>query len=181
MPITRKLVAPTDNQENQWLKVDSSKRFIVNNHNDWQFLFGPDSAPSTSTLVLKIAAEFDKVDFNSIRFTAYLYNPVTGSISSAASVTFNVYLVTTPDWTDQLVTSFSGDASYTNYYFKDVVATSLTPIDFFGGDTIMIEAVATRLSETYRDRIYINHLGIYDNVTRLRQDVDFIDITKQDE
>ena len=54
-------------------------------------------------------------------------------------------------------------------------------IDFQGGDSIMIEATINRLSSVYRDRIYVNHLGIYDNVTRLRGDVEFLEVTKKDE
>ena len=56
MPITRKLVAQDANEENQWLKVDNAQRFIVNDNNDWQFLFGPNSTPTNSTQVLKLAA-----------------------------------------------------------------------------------------------------------------------------
>jgi hypothetical protein len=180
MPITRKLISQ-NNEDNQWLKVDSNKRFIVNDQDYWQFLFGPNSAFTTSAQVLKVAAEFNKETFDTIRFIAYLYAPNSGTISNTATVTFNVYLVTTPQWTEQLVATFSGTQIYNSYFFADVSNSSLTPIDFFGGDTIMVEAVATRLTETYRERIYVNHLGIYDNADRLRKDIDFLDITKVDE
>jgi hypothetical protein len=45
----------------------------------------------------------------------------------------------------------------------------------------MIQATIVRLGITYRDRIYVNHLGIFDNVTRLRGDVEFLEVTKKDE
>lgn len=181
MPITRKMLAQDDNEDNQWLKVDHDSRYIENDIEDWQFLFGPKSSMSVSNQVLKIAAEFDKNDLNGIRVTGYLYNPATGAISSAASITFNVYLVTTPTWTEVLAGTFTGVQTYNSYFFKDLASADLPSIDFFGGDTIMIEAVAARLNDTYRDRIYINHLGIYDNVFRVRQDVEFLDVTKADE
>lgn len=180
MPITRKLIAQDTNEENQWLKVDSAQRYIVNDSNDWQFLFGPNSEPTTSNQVIKISAEFNKETFDTIRFAGYLYNPVSGSVDNAASVTFNVYLVTTPDWTETFISSVSGTQSYNNYYYASVNTSSLAPIDFYGGDTIMIEAVAVRLGRTYRDRIYVNHLGIFDNAFRLKQSIDFLDISKQD-
>lgn len=180
MPITRKLVAQDSNEENQWLKVDSIKRYIVNDSNDWQFLFGPNSAPTNSSQVIKIAAEYNFRDQDGVRFIAYLYNPATGSVDSSASVTFNVYLVNVPNWTETLVTSFSGAMLANNYYYYSATNTELLPTDLYGGDTLMIEAVATRLSETYRDRLYVNHLGIYTNVFTLRQDVDFLSLTKQD-
>lgn len=180
MAITRKLVAQDDNDDNQWLKVDHNSRYIVNDMDDWQFLFGPNSSLSTGTQVLKIAAEFNKDTFDTIRFTSYLYNSATGSVDSAGSATYNVYLVTTPDWTEQLVTSFSGTQLTNQHFFANINTSSLTPVDFFGGDTIMIEAIMVRLGVTYRDRLYVNHLGIYDNAFRLRRDLDFLDITKQD-
>lgn len=181
MAINRILLAQDENEENQWLKVDSNKRYIVNDTQDWQFLFGPNSAFTTSTLFLKLAAELNKETFDTIRFAAYLYNPTSGTIANTATVTFNVYLITTPNWTEQFVASFAGARIYNSYFFANINTSALSPIDFFGGDTIMIEAVATRLTETYRERLYINHLGIYDNITRLRQDVEFLDISKADE
>lgn len=180
MPITRKIVAQDTNEENQWLKFDSNTRYIVNDDNDWQFLFGPNSAFSTSSQILKIGAEFNKDTFDTIRFAAYLYNQATGAVDNAATVVFNVYLVTTPNWTDQLITTFNGSQIGNNYFFADINISALTPIDFYGGDTILVEAVATRLSQTYRERLYVNHLGIYDNAFRLKQDIEFLDISKQD-
>lgn len=180
MPITRKLVAQDTNEDNQWLKVDNAQRYIVNDTDDWQFLFGPNSEPTNSTQVLKLSAEFNKNTFDTIRFAGYLYNPVTGAIDNAATLTFSVYLVNTPDWTETFISSFSGTQTYNNYYYANINTSSLAPIDFFGGDTIMIQGVATRLGRTYRDRIYINHLGIFDNAFRLRQDLEFLDISKQD-
>jgi len=181
MAVTKIIVAQDDNETNQWLKVDSNTRYIVNDTQDWQFLFGPSSSLTTSTLFLKIAGEFNKQTFDTIRLAAYLYNPATGTVSNVSSVMFKIHLVTTPNWTEQLVSTVSGTQIYNNYFFADVNTSTLSPIDFFGGDTIMVEVVANRLTDVYRERIYINHLGIYDNVTRLRQDVEFLDISKVDE
>lgn len=181
MAINRVLLAQDQNEENQWLKVDSNKRYIVNDSQDWQFLFGPNSAFTASNLFLKVAAELNKETFDTIRMAAYLYNPNSGTTANTATVTFNVYLITTPTWTEQFVGAFSATQTYNSYFFSDINTSILAPIDFFGGDTIMIEAVATRLTETYRERVYINHLGIYDNITRVRQDVEFLDISKVDE
>lgn len=177
--MAKKFVAQ-DNEEAQPLRINSSKRFIVNDNNDWQFLFGPDSAFTTTAKQLKVAAEFDKTDFSSIRLAGYLYDPTFGTISNLATCQFRVFLVNTPTWTEQLIGTFTGTQIFNSYFFVDVPAASLSPIDFFGGDTIMIEAVATRLAVTFRERIYVNHLGILDNVSRLRSDVEFLDITKQD-
>lgn len=181
MAVTKILVAQDDNETNQWLKVDSKTRYIVNDTQDWQFIFGPSTSLTTSTLFLKVAGEFNKDTFDTIRLAAYLYNPATGTVSNVSGITFNIYLVTTPTWTEQFISTVPGSQIYNNYYFADVNVSTLGLIDFSGGDTIMVEVVGNRLTDVYRERLYINHLGIYDNVTRLRQDVDYLDISKLDE
>jgi hypothetical protein len=184
MPVTRKLVAQDDNDDNQWLLVDHSSRYIVNDMDDWQFLFGPYSTLSSSSRVIKIAAQLDTNTLDKIRLVAYLYNPTNGSIDSAASTTFNIYLVqdiTTPKWDDLLITTQSGILQSNGYFFKDVLISSLTGTSLDGDTTLMIEAAAIRNGITFRDRIYVNHLGVYDSILRLRSDVEFLDLTKVDE
>lgn len=182
MPITRKLVAQNQD-ESQILKMDSAQRFIVvhGTNGDWQMLFGPNSLLSNSSQVVKMSAEFDSNSFNNIRFAAYLYDPKTGAIANAATCKFYVYKVGTPNWTETLVDSFFGTLGTNSYFLSSRTLSSLPSIDFSGGDTIMIEAEIIRLGITYRDRIYINHLGIYDSVIRLKHDVEFLDLTKLDE
>jgi hypothetical protein len=180
MAVTKRLLAQDDG-DCQVLKLDSSQRYIMNSSPEWQMLLGPGSELSTSTQTLKLAAEFNQGSFDGIRLTAYLYNPRTGSVDSSSSCTFRVHVVRAPNWQDVLVDSFAGATTPNQYYFKQVLSSELPGVDLFGGDTLMIEAVVTRLGETYRDRVYVNHLGVYDNITRVRQDVEFLDITKLDE
>lgn len=181
MPITRKLVAQDISEDNQILKMDSSKRYIVSNSEDWQFLFAFDSAFTSSSQVIKIAGELDVTDFNSIRMTAYLYNTVNGLIDNSSTCIFNFYKVTNPSWVDSLIYTTTGTLQPNAYYLSDVPMTLLSSVNFDGGDTIMIEAIITRLSSTYRDRVYINHLGIYDSFLRLKSKVTFLELTKLDE
>lgn len=184
MPVTVKLLATDNTEDNQILKVDSAQRYIVNDTSDWQFLFGPNSAPTNSTQVIKIAAQLDTETLDSIRIIGYLYNPVTGSIDSSSGVTFNVYYVTknlSPAWRDDFITSLTGVLESNSYYYSNVLISSLTGTSLDGDTTLMIEAVATRLGRTYRDRIYVNHLGVYGSIIDLRNDVQFLNATKLDE
>lgn len=183
MAVIRKWVAQDNSQENQWLKIDHSSRYIVNHSPEWQPIFNAGSTLDNSSQVLKLAAQLDTTTLDKIRIVGYLYNPVNGTIDNAASIIFNVYKVadiTSPKWDDQLITTLTGDLQTNSYYFKDISVNSLTGTNLDGDTTLMIEGVAIRLGVTYRDRIYVNHLGIYENVVRLRQDVEFLDITKKD-
>lgn len=184
MAVTRRLVAHSNNEDNSWLKIDHSSRYIQNVSEEWQFLFNTDSVLSNSSQVLKLAAELDTSTLDKIRVVGYLYNPTNGTIDNAASITFNIYRVTDstiPKWDDILITTLNGDIQSNSYYFKDINVSSLTGTSLDGETTLMIEGVAIRLGITYRERIYVNHLGVYGSIVRLRQDVDFLDITKQDE
>ncbi len=181
MPIIRRLLAQDDNDDNQWLKVDHSSRYVVNDMDDWQFLFGPNSSLNAGTLSTKIAAKFNEDTFDNIQIIAYLRNIQNFGISGASGCTFKIYRIGAPNWTETLIATIPGVLQSNNYFYANPNLSSLSPIDFRGGESIMIEATVTRFTEGYTDRIYVNHLGIYDNVTRLRQEVEFLDITKKDQ
>lgn len=184
MAIERKWVAQDDSEENQWLKIDHDSRYIINHSPEWQPIFNVASTLSNSSQVIKLAAQLDTNTLDKIRIIGYLYNPGQGSIDSAASVTFRVFRVTditTPKWNDELITTLTADLQTNSYYFKDISISSLTGTSLDGDTTLMIEGIAVRLGVTYRDRIYVNHLGVYDSIIRLKKDVEFLDITKQDE
>jgi hypothetical protein len=184
MPVTRKLLAQHNNEENQWLKVDHNSRYIVNVSPEWQFLFGPNSALSTGSRVIKLAAQLDTSTLDKIRLIGYLYNSDNASVDSAASATFSIYRVediTTPKWNEVFIANLGGIEQTNSYYFADIDITSITGASLDGDTTLMIEGTVIRSGVTYRDRIYVNHLGIYDSVVRLRNAVDFLDITKLDE
>lgn len=180
MAIIRKLLAHDENEDNQWLKVDHSTRYIENNGSEWQFLFGPNSELNNSAQIIKIAAKFNENTFNDIQLIGYLYEPLNAAIANASSCQFKIHKITTPNWTETLILTVSGTQLSNNYFYVNP-SISAFGLDFQGGDSIMIEATMTRLGTIYRDRIYVNHLGIYDNVYRLRQEVEFISITKADE
>lgn len=181
MAITRRLVNQIDD-DTQYLRVDHPNRFVVNEKTDWQFLFGPNSAFGNSSQVLKISAQLDTDTLNGIKFIAYLFNPVTGNADKAGSCTFKVYRVLPgAGWFDNLIATFSGTQQSNSYFFAQKTLTELSPADLDGDNSLMIEVVMTRLSNTFRDRVHINHLGVYESVVRLRQEVEFLDVTKLDE
>lgn len=180
MAVIRKLVANDDNQTVQWLKVDHSSRYIVNASEEWQWLFGPNSSLNNSEQIIKIAAKFDENTFTNLNIAAYLYDQQNDATSNAATCEFKIFSVTSPDWTETLLSTISGTQLANQYFYANPSLNSLSPVDFTGGDSIMVQATIVRLGVTYRDRIYVNHLGIYDSVIRLRNDVDFLNITKKD-
>lgn len=165
----------------QALRVDHSPRFIQNDSVDWQFLFGPNSELVSNILVLKNTGQFNTNTFDSIKVIGYLYNSSNGTVGEAASCVFNIYQVSTTGWTESLLGTFNGIEQSNSYWLSNINLSSLTPANLDGDSSLMIECIITRLSKTFRDRIYLNHLGSYDSIVRLRNDVEFLDITKLDE
>lgn len=180
MAITRRLVAHDGNSDNFWLKVDHDTRFIQNDGDEWQFLFNLASELTNSTQIIKITGKFDDDTFTNLKIVAYLFDVQNASIANAATCQFKLYQVTSPDWTETLLTTLPGSQLTNNYFYINPTTASLGSIDFQGGDTIMIEATIDRLGVIYRDRIYLNHLGVFDNITRLKNKVNFLEVTKKD-
>jgi hypothetical protein len=176
-----RILVAQDQEENQILKMDSSSRYITNDEETWQFLFGPNSALSNTSLSVKIAARFDDDTFSNIKVVGYLYDSVTASVMNAATCSFTISKVNLPSWSESVVTTLSGSQLPNSYYYINPTTASLTGVNLSGGDTLMIEATIVRLGNTYRDRIYVNHLGIYDSFIRLKHQVEFLDLTKLDE
>lgn len=180
MPITRKLISQ-DHEDCQNLRVNVSKKYIENSSEDWQMLFSTKANLNGATRFLKIAAELDTNTLENLRFTAYLYNPVTKTADPATDCTFRVYLVNQPGWTESLLSTFAGSPQSNQYFYADILNSSIPSASIDGDSTLMIEAELNRLGKIYTDRIYVNHLGVYDSIVRLRNDVEFLDITKLDE
>jgi hypothetical protein len=181
---TRKLVAHHNTKHNQILKMDSISRFIVNDSPKWQFIFNANSEFTNSTQVAKVTAEFDTSNLSKIRVTGYLYNPANGTVDNADSCSVKLFRVekqVNPRWNEVLVTTLSTTQDANSYYFVDIDTSSITGANLDGDTTLMLEATITRLGRTYRERVYVNHLGVYDSIIRLRQDVEWLDISKLDE
>lgn len=150
----------------------------------WQPLFGPDSLLSSSQQVVKCWAQLDTATLDRIRLVGYLYRPNTGATDSAATCDFRIYRVrdiNIPQWDDLYLSTVSGTVQSNGYFFADVLLSTITGAQLDGDTTLMIECTLTRSGSTFRDRVYLNHLGVYDSVIRLQKAVDFLDITKQDE
>lgn len=170
-----------DNEDAAVLRVDYAGRYIQNHTDDWQWIFNNQSELTPKILLQKNAGQFDTSDYDSIKLISYLYNPRDASIAAGSTCTFKVYRISVSSWTETLINIFNGTILPNSYFYVDVPVSSLTPADLDGDNTIMVECTIIRLNKTYRDRIYLNHLGSYASIVKLRQDVEFLDVTKLDE
>lgn len=176
-----RILVAQNTEDSQVLRTDNRKKVIVCSSPDWQFLFGPYSELSESTHLLRVAVELDPDSLDYLRFVAYLYNPTSGGVDNAASCQFRIYKVVKTGWQEQLIATVNGTQQPNQYFYAEKTLQDLSAASLDGESTLMIEVFVTRLSEAFTERVYVNHLGIYENVVRLRKQVEFLDLTKADE
>jgi hypothetical protein len=123
-------------------------------------------------------AAFESENFDGFKIIAWLATtdlPVSGSLD-----VFKVYTVNINTWAKTLVVTKAAVQSGASFTCS-VTSADLGANEYTGAEVYFIEATITRRRKTYKVGKYFNHLGIYDSWFRLKQDVDFLDITKLDE
>lgn len=100
--------------------------------------------------------------------------------ASVAVSSVSVYRVSNLDFSKTLIGSFSPAASGLSYVLT-LTQAQLGVNELSGAETYYIEAVATRRARKFRASVYVNHLGCFDSINRLRQASEYNLITKLDE
>lgn len=124
-------------------------------------------------------AKFKTQDCDGINLIAFINK--NNKKKQIGSCNFKVFSISVDDnWTETAILN-------TTLNFPGVSAklhvpqSTLDPLELDGEFTLSIEAEIKIRNEFYRKKIYVNHLGVYDSVFRLKQEVEFLDITKVDE
>jgi hypothetical protein len=128
-----------------------------------------------------VYAKFNTQTFDGIQMIAWLENDKNQTISSGSCQFKVYYLDTANNWNQTLIFTGMGSASGMKWIAapdQTALGGSLNQLD--GERTLLIEATLVKFGESYTNRIYVNHLGVYDSVVRLRNDIEFLDISKAD-
>ena len=172
-----KIRVQTHDEDAQMLKMGVNSQFILqDDQDDAQLIFKLGDPVSYNVI---IGGEYDTSDFNGIRLTAYMMQNLS-TVLTATSCTFSIYKVNQPGWTESLLYSTSGTVQGNNYFFADITDSNLT-VTPDGDPTFLVEASIVRQGTTYKNRVYLNQLGIYGSLFKVKQDVEFLAITKKDE
>jgi len=131
-----------------------------------------------SLITPQLHAFFESDNFDGFRVRGWLSNK--DIVVSSSLSQFNIYSVNILDWTKTLILS---KPSVQNGLYMDahVTQSDLGLYELTGSEVYFIEALFTRKRKQLYVGKYFNHLGIYDSMFRLKQEVDFLDITKKDE
>jgi hypothetical protein len=128
---------------------------------------------------LKIHAFFEPLTSDGIRAKAWLDN--NGKNRSFYIPAFDIYSVNTTTWAETFVVSKTATLSSDNSFVAHVTQADLGASEMTGNEVYLIRVNGTRVREKVGAKAYFNHLGIYDSLYRLKQDIDFLNITKLDE
>lgn len=83
-------------------------------------------------------------------------------------------------WAESLVASGAGIPNGTRFTLS-VPSSSFGSLSLDSETTLSVTMTIERQGLQYKKKIFVNHLGVYESVFKLRQDVEFLDITKVDE
>ena len=175
---TRRIKSTINSPYVQPLKVCTKNPLIVNpsnNYNNIVFTKKHKSCDLNKNEEVLLWAKFNSNTFDGIFLNCTLFK--NNKTKQVSNVTFKISSVDIAGtWAEsQLLQSNSLNGKLS------VTANDLLPVDLDGEITLAIEASFNIRNKKYSKKIYVNHLGIYENVFRLRQDVEFLDITKEDE
>ncbi len=178
---TRRIRSTINNKYVQPLKLCVGRKLIVTPNVDYNSILftKKHKAKNNSDYSQILWAKFETQNFNGIQLITYLER--NGEKLSVGNCVFQIYSISTDtNWSETLLTTISGTAN-NGRLIASVPQSSLNPTELDGEITLAIKCTLNRQGKTFTKKIYLNHLGVYDSIFRLRQDVEFLDITKVDE
>lgn len=179
----RRIKLTTNNKYTQTLKLRTGRKLVITPNNDYNSIMFTTQhrAVSPKEYQLNLWAKFAQDSFDGIHIKSFIEKD--SEVFQSTNYTFDIYTVDKDsNWAETLVATKSGvplgDGS-----FKCHVTSSEFPstVDLDGEITLAIRSTCFRMGRKYTKKIFINHMGVYDSIVRLRQDIEFLDITKLDE
>jgi hypothetical protein len=180
---TRRIKSTVNNKYVQPLKLKTGRKLVITPNADYNSILFTYKHRATTPRDYSLVtwAKFAQDDFDGIHIKAYIEKD--SIVMQGANYQFSVYLVSpTNNWAETFVItkpgSFLPDGSSTCYVLQSEFPSS---VDLDGELTLAVVVTCKRQGRNYRKKIYVNHLGVYDSIVRLRNDVEYLDITKLDE
>jgi hypothetical protein len=180
---TRRIKMLTNNHYVQPFKLRTGRNIVLTPGSSYNSVLFTQSHMATTPkdYQLNLWAKFAQNNFDGIHVLSYLEK--TGDIVQSTNYTFKIYSISTDsNWAETLVATKPGVALPDGSFKCEVTAAEFpSPIVLDGDLTFAVEVTCNRVRNKYIKKIYVNHLGVYDSIVRLRKKVDFLTITKLDE
>lgn len=178
---TRRVRSILNDEDVQVLKLGAPNNLVQNlGEEDHQILFSLARKPPIYSA--HAWAKFDSIDFNGLHLMGYIIKN-DKDIIHAANCTFRIYEIATANtWAETLLYTAPGVQQVDGRFLLDVTQANLGITDWIDGErTFAVEIELSRFKKKFKKKVYVNHLGVYDSIIRLRQEVDYLFLTKLDE
>lgn len=128
---------------------------------------------------LEIHAKFNVDSMQGMQIKACLFK---NDFMVSSNITeFKIYRVAEASWVETLVFTATATAASPREFVATVSQANLGSNELSGGETYAIECTATRVRGSYKKKIWVNHLGCFDSLTRLRHSMEWLEIEKVDD
>jgi hypothetical protein len=134
---------------------------------------------SRSDFELMAHAKFNADAMNGIQIMAKL--EIAGKLSQSIVSSFKIYRVAEASWAETLVYTSTPTEASPGVYLSYITQANLSANELSGMETYAIEILATRRRRTFKKKIWVNHLGCFDSILRLKNEASFLNLTKLDE
>lgn len=179
---TRRIRSTINNKYTQPLKLRMGRKIVLTPGCDYNCVLFTQRhrAFDIKNQRISLWAKFNTNTFDGIQIVAWLEGNDGDAISSGSCQFKVYYLDVTDNWSQSLIFTGSGTASGLKWVASPNQASLGPTNDFSGSRTIMVEASILKWGQLYTKKVYVNHLGIYNSFVRLKNDVEFLDISKAD-
>lgn len=127
---------------------------------------------------IEMHGAFDADAFDGISLMARLVK--NGRYLSSVNGEFTLNLVDTATWLETEIKSQSSSA-VVGIHTLDIPYADILPTELSGAEVFSVQFKCQRGRKFYRKKIYLNHLGVFENVIMLRRAIEANSILKADE
>lgn len=128
---------------------------------------------------LKAHAKFNADAMNGIQILARLERD--GKITSSVISTIRVYRVNEANWAETLVATVSPIEISNGVFTATITQATLGLNELSGMETYSFEVEASRKRKRFFSKIWLNHLGCFDSILRMKNELHYLNLTKLDE
>ena len=136
-----------------------------------------DNGPSPQ-YELKTHAKFNSSAMNGLSVEVRLMSSYRQASVAVTAVT--LYRVDNANFSKTVIGTYTPTASGLSWVLN-LTQSQLGVNELSGAETYHLEVAATRRRKAFRSSCYVNHLGCFDSINRLRQQVEYNTLTKLDE
>lgn len=94
---------------------------------------------------------------------------------------FKLYRVSDSGWSESFIANIPASQVSHGVFSGYINQSTLSSNELSGSECYSVSCIASRVRRKFYNKIFINHIGCYDSIVRLRSDIELLSLTKLDE